>query len=279
MSASSGGPADEPDSPPVPPGLEVLYADSELIALDKPAGLHTAPSRAGEDTLLGRLLARFPEVAALPGRKPGEPGLLHRLDRGTSGVVLAARTPEAYGRLLADFDAGRVRKEYQAVCVPLAAGVRPASGEPPAAGVHPGQRLVLESRFAPWGPGRKKVRVVPLGASEPHARGRSRRRAAPGVYRTEAEVLEVRAGVALVRAVILRGFRHQVRAHLSHLGLPLLGDELYGHRAPWGASPRLCLHASAVELAHPADGRRLRIEAPLPPDFTLCYGGTSEESG
>lgn len=262
-------PGSEPGAPPVPPGLEVLYADRELIALDKPAGLHTAPLRAGEDTLLGRLLARFPEVAGLPGRKPGEPGLLHRLDRGTSGVVLAARTTEAFHRLSDDLAAGRVRKEYLAVCVPQAAFA-------PAATVKPGDRLQVESRFAPFGPGRRKVRVVLAGDPEPRG---GRRKASPESYRTEAEVVQVRAGLALVRAVILRGFRHQVRAHLAHLGLPLLTDELYGGPVPSGARRRLCLHASAVELAHPADGRRLRIEAPLPPDFALCYGEPSEGEG
>ncbi len=155
--------------PAAPAGLAVLYADEQLIAVDKPAGLHTAPlGRAGEDTLLGRLLERFPEIAALPGRKPAEPGLLHRLDRGTSGIVLVARTAEAFHRLSADFAAGRVRKEYLALCAPPDfAPVR----------ARPGQRFVLESRFAPFGPGRRKVRVVPAGGQDarPAAGARSAR--------------------------------------------------------------------------------------------------------
>jgi len=260
-------PGSEPGATPVAPGLAVLYADEELIALDKPAGLHTTPQgRAWEDTLLGRLLERFPEMATLPGRKPGEPGLLHRLDHGTSGVVLAARTTEAFHRLSADFAAGRVRKEYLALCAPEA-GFAPPAGS-----------LAVESRFAPSGPGRRKVRVVPAGAREPRGgpgglhRGRARRKASPESYRTEAEVVQVRGGLALVRAVILRGFRHQVRAHLAHLGLPILGDELYGRAVPPGAGERLYLHASAVQLIHPAGGRLLRIEAPLPPAFLSCYG-------
>ena len=162
----------EPGPTPAPPGLTVLYADAQLIAVDKPAGLHTAPQgRAGEDSLLARLLERFPEIAALPGRQPGEPGLLHRLDHGTSGVVLAARTPEAFRRLATDFAAGRVRKEYLALCVPQAgfapkAGYAPAADLRPASGLRPGQRFVLESRFAPFGPGRRKVRVVPAGGQD-----------------------------------------------------------------------------------------------------------------
>jgi 23S rRNA pseudouridine1911/1915/1917 synthase len=251
-------------SPPAPYGLTVLYADAELIAVDKPAGLHTAPQgRAGEDTLLGRLLAAFPEIAALPGRKPDEPGLLHRLDLETSGIVLAARTPEAFRRLTQDFAAGRVRKEYLALCAP-------------AAQLEPGQILAVESRFAPFGPGRRKVRVLPAGVAP--ARGRAQRQASTESYRTEAVVEQARPGLALVRARILRGFRHQVRAHLGHLGLPIVGDELYGvtapsgARLPPGADRRLYLHACSVELAHPASGATMRIDSPLPAAFALCYG-------
>ena len=236
----------------------MLYADAELIAVDKPAGLHTAPQgRAGEDTLLGRLLAAFPEIATLPGRKPDEPGLLHRLDRETSGIVLAARTPEAFRRLTQDFAAGRVRKEYLALCAP-------------ASQLQPGQSFAVESRFAPFGPGRRKVRVVPAGVAP--ARGRSRRRASPDSYRTEAVVEQARPGLALVRARILRGFRHQVRAHLGHLGLPIVGDELYGSGLPPGVDPRLYLHACSVDLPHPASGTAMRIDSPLPAAFALCYG-------
>jgi 23S rRNA pseudouridine1911/1915/1917 synthase len=272
----------EPGDPQA--GLEVLYADADLIAVDKPAGLHTAPlGREGEDTLLGRMIERYPEVARLPGIKPVEPGLLHRLDRDTSGIVLIARTPEAFQLLMAEFAGGRVRKEYLALCVPQA-GFAPAA-------VQAGQRFAVESRFAPFGPGRRKVQVVlPAGNAGagadadaysvgrcPVGRGPARlhragRKASPGIYRTEAEVLELRGSRALVRAVILRGFRHQVRAHLAFLGLPIVGDALYGVAAPPGARDRLYLHATAVELALPSSGRKLRIDAPLPPDFALCYG-------
>lgn len=262
------------------PAFRVLFADAALLAVDKPSGLHTAPLHPGEtDNLLALVTARHPEVAGLPGIKPTEPGLLHRLDRDTSGVVLIARTAEAFRDLRAQFRAGAVRKEYLAACIPRSP-------------VRAGQRLVVESRFAPFGPGRRKVRVVPLTGGgdrtggSPARRGRGSRRATAAVYRTEAEVLEVRGGVALVRAVIARGFRHQVRAHLAHVGLPLVGDPLYG--APWhalqtaaplapDAPARLGLHASAIELRRPGSGERLRIDCPLPTDFALWYGGSSAE--
>jgi 23S rRNA pseudouridine1911/1915/1917 synthase len=250
----------EPGSPPAPRGLTILYEDGELIAVDKPAGQHTAPLRSQEaGTLLGALLERCPEIAGLPGIKPVEPGLLHRLDRDTSGVVVAARTASAFQDLHAQFRAGGVRKEYLAVCVPRSS-------------VRTGERFRLESRFAPYGPGRRRVRVVPP-AGEP-----KKQAASPRTYQTDAEVLAVRGTLAVVRVTILRGFRHQVRAHLAHLGLPIAGDPLYGEPCPPGLPPRLYLHAAAVELTHPASGAALRIHSPLPADFQACYGGSSEVS-
>ena len=143
-----------PGSPPAPPGLTVLYADAELIAVDKPAGLHTAPQgRAGEDTLLGRVLAAFPEIATLPGRKPGEPGLLHRLDRETSGIVLVARTPEAFQRLIQDFAAGRVR---QGVPGPLRAGL-PAPARAKLCGGEPLRAVRAAAAEGPGGAGRRRA--------------------------------------------------------------------------------------------------------------------------
>ena len=237
----------------VQPALSVLFEDGQLLAVDKPAGAHSAPLRRGEGgTLLGLVLARYPEVAGLPGIKPVEPGLLHRLDRETSGILLVARTAEAFRDLCAAFEAGRVRKEYIALC---ACRIEARAGE----------RLQLESRFAPYGRGRRRVQVLLPGEEGRYAA----RRAAPGLYRTEVEVLERRGSWALVRASLLRGFRHQVRAHLARLGLPIAGDALYGVEAPAGAPERLYLHASALELPHPAGGQALRLSSPLPPGFRL----------
>lgn len=238
--------------------MRLLYEDGELIAVDKPAGQHTAPLHSGEaGTLLGELIERYPEIAGLPGIKTVEPGLLHRLDLDTSGVVVVARTAAAFQDLYAQFRAGRVRKEYLAVCVPRSS-------------VRAGGRFRLESRFAPFGPGRRRVRVV-LPADD-----RNKPAVSPLTYQTDAEVVAVQGPLALIRVTLVRGFRHQVRAHLAHLGLPIAGDPLYGVPSPPGVPPRLYLHAAAVELSHPGSGRPLRIDSPLPSDFQACYGGASE---
>ncbi|HVO40923.1 MAG TPA: RluA family pseudouridine synthase [Spirochaetia bacterium] len=234
--------------------LSVLYEDEWLIAVDKPAGVHTAPLRAGETgTLLDRVLSRFPEISRLPGVKPVEPGLLHRLDQETSGVVVVARTEAAFRALRELFERGDAVKDYRAACRAEEGRLIPST-------------LRIESRFAPRGPGRRMVRVVLPGAA-----GKARE-ATRDIYTTEAGVEERRGTSALLSAVIRRGFRHQVRAHLSYLGLPIFGDDLYGVPAPAGAPARMYLHACGISFAHPLRGGTVRIVSPLPDAFHAALG-------
>jgi len=239
-------------------GLVVLFEDAGMIALDKPAGLHSAPLRAGEtDTLLARAIARYPEVGAVPGMKPVEPGLVHRLDRDTSGIVVVARTAEAFAAMRGQFDAGEARKEYRAIC---RRGLEPGGAAP--------ARLSVQSRFAPFGPGRRTVRVVL--PSEKAAR--VLREASPELYTTDARV-EAREGERVLLSVEIRkGFRHQVRAHLSHLGYPIFGDPLYGVPVPPDAPQRMYLHASGISLRNPLTGEPMRIVSAVPDEFRLLMG-------
>ncbi len=237
--------------------LVVRYEDASFVVVDKPAGLHTAPLRPAEpETLLAMVIARYPEVAELPGIKPVEPGLVHRLDRETSGCVVVARTAAAFQALRAAFAEGRALKEYTAACAcPPDA---PTDDAP----------LRIESRFAPYGEGRRKVRIVLPGGKTP-------RGTAPDLYATEARVM-ARAGDSVLLTVrIRRGFRHQVRAHLAHLGYPLLGDALYGVAAPHGCAQRMYLHASRIELPHPQTGAPVVVESPLPQAFIDLFPGLS----
>jgi 23S rRNA pseudouridine1911/1915/1917 synthase len=236
--------------------LVVLFQDRDLLVLDKPAGLHTAPLRRGEtETLLEDVIARFPEVAALPGVKAVEPGLVHRLDRETSGLVVVARSAEAFTLLRRAFVTGGARKVYVAAC----AG---SSEEGPA-----GVSLHIESRFAPYGPGRRMVRVVlPADGKKGFARQATRE-----IYETDAGIIFRDSGRALLSARIVRGFRHQVRAHLSFLGYPILGDTLYGAPVPPDLPQRLYLHAARLEMAHPRSGAPLVVRSPLPAEFSAAF--------
>ena len=249
--------------------LSVLYEDEALLVVDKPAGIHTAPLSIDEpDTLLSAVLAAFPEVSSVPGIKPAEPGLLHRLDRETSGTVVIGRTTAAFSSLRRQFNRGEVRKEYRAVCACPAENVEKTPGER----LDPARHISIESRFAPAGPGRRLVRVVLRDE-----KGRkSLKEATGGVYLTEATVGKVENGRALMEIVILRGFRHQVRAHLSHLGWPIFGDALYGVPAPPGVPRRMYLHALAVSLKHPVTGETMRVESPLPAEFHLIMAAPAD---
>ena len=218
--------------------LDVLYEDGELIALNKPPGrvVHPAP---GHDTgtLVHALLHHCPGLPGIGGEQ--RPGIVHRLDRDTSGVLVVAKTEAALKHLAAQFKQRHTRKEYLA----LAWG-RPA----PRAGTI--RTLIGRSERD-----RKKMSVQA-------ARGR------PAV--SHYEVLEQFADCALLRVRIETGRTHQIRVHLAHLGHAVVGDEVYGHargRRLQVPASRQLLHAAHLEITHPATGAPLVFEAPLPPDF------------
>jgi 23S rRNA pseudouridine1911/1915/1917 synthase len=207
-----------------------LYVDDAIVAIDKPAGVPSHPLRAGEaGTAAGAIAARFPECATA-SVDPREGGLGHRLDNGTSGVLLAARSRAAWDALRAALRAPTCSKTYLAE----------VAGAPPDAGVE----------TAPIGRAGRRGGHVRVGA------GRQ-----PLPARTEWVVVERRATTAVVRARLHAGRAHQVRAHLAAAGFPIVGDDVYGGAAP-GA--RLHLHARAIALRHPLTNAPLLIEAPPP---------------
>jgi len=239
--------------------LTVLHEDEALIVIDKPAGVHTAPLAADEaDTLQALVLSAFPEIARVPGVKPFEHGLLHRLDRDTSGIVVIARTAAAFAALRMQFASGQVRKEYRAACLRRSGN---ASEE----------KFSVTSRFAPLGPGRQMVRVVLLTETS----RKVLREVTRASYTTEVAVIRQEGSRALLSALLRKGFRHQVRAHLSHAGWPIIGDELYGTAVPPEAQKRMYLHAIAVSLTHPATGQPLRLSSPLPEAFSSVISSGS----
>jgi 23S rRNA pseudouridine1911/1915/1917 synthase len=214
--------------------LRVCYEDACLVAVDKPAGMPSHPLRPGElGTLASALLARYPEMAGI-GYSAREPGLLHRLDIETSGLVLAARDRETFDRLREQLARGEIDKRYLALC----------SGAPQAPALH---RAWLSARGK-----QVNLRMQPFASAQP--------------VETELLSSEVHGDCALVYVRVQRARRHQIRAHLSALGHPIVGDRQYGGVQLAGLS-RHFLHASELRLRHPQSGAALVIQCELPEEL------------
>ncbi|HEX8437764.1 RluA family pseudouridine synthase [Archangium sp.] len=229
-----GGQSPLAAAPASAPEFRVLHEDAEVIAVDKPAGMTAQPTegRVG-DSLVDRVGAHLNRPA----------GLVHRLDRETSGVTVFGKTPEATTALAEEFREGRARKRYLAVVGPV---------ELPAQGV-----IDLPLSKDPSRPGRWRAT-----------------RAANGIPAlTEYRVLHAGADFCLVELLPQTGRTHQLRAHLTALGAPILGDKRYGGAAQAGGipAPRCLLHAQALELAHPHTGQSVRFEAPVPEDLARFF--------
>jgi 23S rRNA pseudouridine1911/1915/1917 synthase len=221
--------------------LEVLFEDDDLIVLNKAAGMVVHPAAGNWDgTIVNALLHHCRALSGIGGTQ--RPGIVHRLDKETSGCLVAAKNDLAHQALARQFAGREVSKIYLA----LVAGVlAKASGTiQTAIGRHPVQR--------------KKMTVVPP----------ERGRAAHTDYR----VLGPYGGGTLVECTLHTGRTHQIRVHLKHLGHPLLGDEVYGKR---GHFSRQMLHAWKLGFAHPRSGTRMHFQAPIPPDF-LAAGVPAE---
>jgi 23S rRNA pseudouridine1911/1915/1917 synthase len=219
--------------------LEVLIEDPDFVVVGKPAGVPSHPLRAGEmGTAAGALVARYPEMAGV-GYSRREPGICHRLDNDTSGLLLAARTKEAFERLTAELKAGGIDKEYIALCYGRLAAPRlmdlPIANDP------------------------KNPRVVRVCQDEREVVRFGGREALTEVLRSTPvgrfTRIEVRARSAR---------RHLVGAHLASIGHPLAGDELYGGPPVDGLEGHF-LHASMLCFTHPRTGRRVEVRAELPP--------------
>jgi len=220
--------------------IPVLYADDVVVAVDKPAGRPSHALRPHErETVANFLLARFPEMRSI-GNTEGEAGLVHRLDTGTSGVLLAARTSDAYAKLRRQFSAAEILKEYLALVVGDVA--KPGEIRIP---------LAHDRRH----PGR--MRLCPDAVSARTLRAR------PAV--TRYRPLQRTGTLTLVAVEIPTGVTHQIRAHLASMNHPIVGDTLYGG----SAAPRPMLHATRITFRHPSTGRRLRVESPLPTDVKV----------
>lgn len=243
-------PPEEPEEivvEPEPGPLEVLWEDRHLAVIVKPAGMAVHPGAGRErGTLAHRLLARYPRVAGVG--EADRPGIVHRLDKDTTGLLVAALDLETHEALSRAFAERRVEKTYLAI----AYGVPEDEGriELPI-GRHPRER--------------QRMSVRPEG------------REARTAWRT----LRVSAGLALLELDLETGRTHQIRVHLKALGHPLVGDPVYGEarwrglpkevRPPLEAFPRPALHAWRLAFEHPLSGEKLHFEAPVPEDLRALW--------
>jgi 23S rRNA pseudouridine1911/1915/1917 synthase len=246
--------------------LEIVYEDDALMVVNKPAGLVVHPAPGAETgTLVNALLHHCGDrIEGVGGAR--RPGIVHRIDKDTSGLMVVAKTDRAHGVLSAAFKAHAIEREYLAI----ATGV-PDAGDPRLAGLtgvrfEPGGVLRIEGAIGRHPADRKRMAVV-------GARGR---RAV-----TRVRVVERYGEVAaLVSCRLETGRTHQIRVHLAHVGHPLVGDTVYGKRRALPRSvpeavraaitefPRQALHAARLGFVHPVTGERLAFAAAPPVDFT-----------
>ncbi|MFO0972988.1 MAG: RluA family pseudouridine synthase [Phycisphaerae bacterium] len=215
--------------------FDIRHHDDDLLVVDKPAGVVSEPGKGHpRDSLLNGLFAHFGAALQNLGEER-DWGLLHRLDRDTSGLLLVALRNRAYDRLREQFEERRVKKRYLA----LVAGV-PA----PRQGVI--QKPVAEVL------GLRKRAVI-------------RRDAAPAI--TAYKVLDATPAVSLIEARPATGRLHQIRVHMASIDCPVLGDDTYGRAARALRVPRLCLHAAGLSFVHPTANTRLTVDSPWPADL------------
>jgi 23S rRNA pseudouridine1911/1915/1917 synthase len=232
-----------PPSPATPAAqdldLPIVYQDEDVIVVDKPAGMVVHPG-AGHDegTLVNALLFHAENLSGVGGEE--RPGIVHRLDRGTSGLMVAAKNDLAHRELTRQFHDREVEKEYVAL----------AWGE-----LHAGRRVDL-----------------PIGRDPVHREKMSTRARRSRTAVTRITRSTDLGGACLVHVAIATGRTHQIRVHLSAIGHPIVGDRTYGgvrrhmpaHLRPVERLERPFLHAARLAFAHPRDGRRMEFEAPLP---------------
>lgn len=228
-------PEEEPAIRPEPIPLTVVYEDECLLAVDKPAGMvvHPAAGHTG-GTLVNALLAYYPQLADVGG--PGRAGVVHRLDKDTSGLLLVAKVPEAHAALQRQFKRRQVRKTYLAL---------------------------VEGEVQP----REGVIEVPVGRDQRQRKQMAAMRSGrPAV--TQYRAVEYFRGYTLLEVRPHTGRTHQIRVHLAWLGYPVVGDRVYGRRRQPLLGDRHFLHALELHFTHPVTREALTLTAPLPAELT-----------
>jgi len=226
----AGGPS-EPAAPAEEVPFTIRYSDDQLMVVDKPAGVVVHPARGHRSGTLAQALA----VHGAQGGEAGRAGLVHRLDRDTSGLLVVARSEEAHRRLKALLASRRLRRQYTAL----------VDGHPPAR---------TGTIDAPIGRDRRDRLLVSLDSEVPRE------------ARTHFEVKRLLPDAALLEIVLDTGRTHQIRVHLAAIGHPVAGDPQYGVSGRYGLQ-RQFLHAGRLSFPHPFEEREVDIRSPLPPEL------------
>ena len=216
--------------------LDVVYEDDDVIAVNKPVGLVVHPAAGHPDgTLVNALLYHCGNsLSGINGAL--RPGIVHRIDRDTSGLIIAAKNDSAHLALAAQLQDHSLYREYEAVCVGNLKQDQGTVNAPIAR--HPTDRKKMAVNFLQ---GREAV--------------------------THWTVLERFSGYTHIQCRLETGRTHQIRVHMAHTGHPLLGDMVYGSKKPWPGLAGQCLHARRLSFVHPRTGERLTLECPLPSWF------------
>ena len=225
------------DTSPEAIPLNIIFEDEYLIALDKPVGMvvHPAPGHSS-GTMVNALLHHCNDLSGIGGVE--RPGIVHRLDKDTSGLVIAAKTESAHKNLARQFKKREIRKEYLAI---VKGNVKKDKGS-------------IHASIGRHKVHRKKMDTRALNGRE---------------AQTEYEVVHRSVGWSYLRLWPKTGRTHQIRVHLASIHHPIIGDKLYGGKSTHHKMDRQALHAHRLELKHPITGSNLSFCAPLPPDMVV----------
>ena len=218
--------------------LDVLYEDNDVIVVNKPVGMvvHPAPGHP-DGTLVNALLYHCKDsLSGINGQL--RPGIVHRIDRDTSGLIIAAKNDRAHLALAEQLQDHSLFRLYHAVAV---GGFREESG-------------TVDAPIARHRTDRKKMAVCRPGEGRDAV--------------THWQVVDSRNGYSHITCRLETGRTHQIRVHMASIGHPLLGDTVYGAKKPWPGLAGQCLHAAQLTFTHPSTGERMTVEAPLPGWFT-----------
>jgi 23S rRNA pseudouridine1911/1915/1917 synthase len=238
-------PAEPTDLVPEEIPLDIRYEDDDLVVVNKPAGMVVHPAAGhSRGTLVNAILAHCPDLPGIGGER--RPGVVHRLDKDTSGLVVVAKNEPALRYLQAQFKQRQVSKQYLALVE----------------GRFPQREALIDAPVGRDPAARKRMAVIRPGTSD---------RSRPA--QTRVKVVAYLGEHTLLECQPITGRTHQIRVHPAHSGHPIVGDKVYGRRRGRLAPERHFLHAARLTFARPADGQSLTVEAPLPEELERIVAG------